>query len=543
MPVLHYFHTLRHLRPVQVWSRLWHLLPRRGLDPSPGGAFRGPPAGWVTPPAKPPSLRGPCRLRFLNVERELRSAEDWNGPDLDRLWLYNLHYFDALGGGGWNADSAWAQELLKRWIQENPPGHGTGWEPYPVSLRVVNWTKWLWEGNRMVPGMTESLAVQGRWLASRLERHLLGNHLLANAKALCFLGRCFDGDEARRWSATGWRLLEKQVAEQFLPDGGHCELSPMYHAIMVEDLLDLLNLCGGGGEAEAPGWLRSVAARSLGWLHSLDYDGSGPPLLNDATGGIAPDTADLAEYASQVGVAEDDSRLDRLGFAHGWSGRGHSGYWSLCGGPLRLLFDAAPLGPDYQPGHAHGDMLAVHCWLDGRPVLTDTGVTTYAPGPRRSYARSSAAHNTVVLDGLDQAEFWAAFRVARRGHPHRFEAFADGVACGHDGFRRQGRKLDHYRRVHLRDLGFHVVDELEGPGRHHFEAYWHFAPGTDIRRLDATRFLVNNRLACEVRGGTCVWRPSEFYPGFGLVETRPSLAVRGDFHGRHKVELSCLIQA
>ena len=80
--------------------------------------------------------------------------------------------------------AVWHRDLLIRWVRENPPETGTGWQPYPTSLRIVNWVKWAVAGNLLPDACVHSLVVQARTLFSRQEWHLLGNHLLANAKAL-----------------------------------------------------------------------------------------------------------------------------------------------------------------------------------------------------------------------------------------------------------------------------------------------------------------------------------------------------------------------
>ena len=76
--------------------------------------------------------------------------------------------------------------------QKTLPGRGPGWDPYPVSRRIVNWVKWALLGQELPPECRTSLAVQARWLGGRLEYHLLGNHLLANAAALVHAGLYFD---------------------------------------------------------------------------------------------------------------------------------------------------------------------------------------------------------------------------------------------------------------------------------------------------------------------------------------------------------------
>src|SRR5205823_2685066 len=197
-------------------------------------------AVFPLPPLREGSLVEENVFRFLNVERSLSDAADWNDPSADRLWLYNLHYFDDLNAAGRGRRRAWHERLIARWITENPPGFGAGWEPYPLSLRIVNWIKWEWSGFSLSDAAVHSLAVQARYLRGRLEYHLLGNHLLANAKALVFAGLFFEGDESRKWLDLGLGILESELTEQILADGGHFERSPMYHSIVFGDVLDLL---------------------------------------------------------------------------------------------------------------------------------------------------------------------------------------------------------------------------------------------------------------------------------------------------------------
>jgi len=126
-------------------------------------------------------------MLFIGIEQ---MVEKW-----EKLWLYNLHYFDDLV----SCDAENKRELhsgwIKKWVQENPPGEGNGWEPYPTSLRIVNWIKWGVAGNCLSDEVLHSLAVQARYLLKKLEYHLLGNHLFANAnanaKALIFAGLFF----------------------------------------------------------------------------------------------------------------------------------------------------------------------------------------------------------------------------------------------------------------------------------------------------------------------------------------------------------------
>src|SRR5262249_34422091 len=147
-------------------------------DPSPAPPLR-PRSGTWTPAAEHPArMLGPDRFRFLNEERQLQWPGGWQGADGDRLWLYNLHYFEDLLAADVDSRRAWHEQLIMQWLIDTPPPDGIGWDPFPLSLRVANWIKWELAGGELPEAARHSLAVQTRWLAERIELHLLGNHLL-----------------------------------------------------------------------------------------------------------------------------------------------------------------------------------------------------------------------------------------------------------------------------------------------------------------------------------------------------------------------------
>ena len=290
--LLLYIRTARHLEPVQIYSR-FRLRPR--LDVAGPYQRRVITGQWTPPIAKRPAQTGPNRFRFLNQEREIRS---WDDHSASNLWLYNLHYFE-------HVDS----QLVDRWIAENPVGESMGWDPYPTSLRIANWCKWILGGASPGSHVCESICVQAAWLERRLERHLLANHLLANAKALLFAGCLFRGDMADRWFATGLRVLQQELPRQILADGAHTERSPMYHSIVLEDLLDLSNL-RQTFDCRLPD-LSGYTGRMLGWLDRMTHPDGGISFFNDAALGVAS-TRDLLEsYARRMGVPAACSRTER----------------------------------------------------------------------------------------------------------------------------------------------------------------------------------------------------------------------------------------
>lgn len=513
---LRYWHTLRWLKPVQVHGRVWFRLyrPRPDLRPAPALALTVAPR-W-RPCARGASMTGPATFRFLSVARQLDAPGDWNRPDWPKLWLYNAHYFDDLLADGAGARGNWHRSIIARWIDENPPGQGNGWEPYPTSLRIVNWLKWLLVGNAPVPGMLDSLAAQVRWLRNRLEHHLQGNHLWANAKALIFAGACFGGDEARVWLRQGLRMLQRELGEQILADGGHFERSPMYHSILTEDLLDLVQLAEAVPcipRDVAREW-RETARRMLDWAASLAHPDGDVAFFNDAAFGIAPDLNALQSYAATLGLEPliHEEAPVRL--------MGDSGYARLQAGAAVLLADVAPVGPDHLPGHAHADTLSFELSVHGRRMLVNGGTSTYQNDSERLRQRGTAAHNTVVVDEQDSSEVWSAFRVARRARVHDIVSGQEGdtatLSASHDGYSRLAGKVIHRRTWRLHPHGLEVDDALEG-AFHRADAHFLFAPGVELQ--------------WRVEGGAGRVEQAVWNPRFGQsVETR-RLVVR--FHGSH----------
>ncbi|MEI2453752.1 alginate lyase family protein [Lysobacter firmicutimachus] len=526
---LRLWYTVRHLRPVQIYGRAWHRLHRPRIDLSPAPPAM-PARGQWQGCARAPSMLGPNRFRFLNAEHDLRNG-DWNDRALPKLWLYNLHYFDDLVADGAAARAGWHADLVRGWIASNPPGAGNGWEPYCLSLRTVNWIKWLLSGHAPADDAArqaalDSLAVQARYLAGRLERHLLGNHLWANYKALLFAGLFFDGEEGARWLDIGLRGMRREIGEQILADGGHFERSPMYHAILLEDLLDLIQL----GERYAPAvsredlelW-RTRAASMLGWLAVMTHPDGGIAFFNDAAHGIAPELAPLQDYARSLGLTPPERSGEALQLLP------ESGYARLEYGEAVLIADIGEVGPNYLPGHAHADTLSFELSLRGRRVLVNAGTSRYDIGAERLWQRGTAAHNTVQIDDQDSSEVWSSFRVARRALPfaigHGQDSGGVWLEAAHDGYKRLPGRAVHCRRWRLQEDQLRVEDRIEGRFARAVARY-RTPPGL---RIGAARVAGDGiealRWRSEPEGLSTHVAASTYHAGFGRSEACDVLEV------------------
>jgi len=394
-----------------------------------------------------------------------------------------------------------------------------------------------------------SLAVQARCLASRVETHLLGNHLFANGKALVFAGLFFTGEEARGWFAKGLEILRREVPEQVLVDGGHFERSPMYHSLILEDLLDLVNLarlCGDDPESfriPVREW-EEAAVRMVAWLRAMCHPDGEIALFNDSVFGIAPTPEELFSYASRLGL--DGGCRPSRGVTH----LKESGYIRIQEESAVLFLDVGPLGPDYQPGHGHADTLSFELSVNGQRVIVDTGTSQYDESPERLFERGTAAHNTVVVDGQDSSEVWGSFRVARRAMPFGLrvveEKGATIIECSHDGYRRLPGKVTHCRVWNFGKNTLVVEDRLESRF-----ASARFGLLLDPAVARASKAILERGETSSVGGwkfpcgATIDWRlepgsgrheAAEYHPEFGLSNKTVRLA--GDFAGnRNRIEI------
>ncbi len=521
-----YCDTVRYLRPVQLYGRIAYRMSRPKPD------FRqAPPAAdlsgraWVIPANRRQSMVGEDMFYFLNDTRSLEGC-GWDDLSVPKLWRYNLHYFDDLNALGADARQAWHKALFARWIIENPAGFGSGWEPYPTSLRIVNWIKWTLRGHPLSEKAMHSLAIQARWLTRRLEYHLLGNHLFANAKALVFAGCYFSCAEAASWRDRGLQILAREVPEQFLADGGHFELSTMYHALALEDVLDLINVLRAFGHP-VPDYLTDRVAAIRQWLAVMTHPDGEIGFFNDSAIGIAPPPEELHAYAVRLGFPA------LRPVANGCTHLSDSGYIRLQDDRAVVMIDVARVGPDYLPGHAHADTLSFELSLDRRRVIVNSGTSVYGDDSERQRQRGTAAHSTVAVNAIDSSEVWSGFRVARRARPRglSIEQTSDGwhIVCAHDGYQRLPDGPIHQREWHFGQDQLRIDDRLDKPG-YPAQASFHLAPGLEplMSANSGRAMFLEGGLALfhwQVETGSARIEPSSWHPEFGQSIATNTLAL------------------
>ena len=465
----------------------------------------------------------------------------WHAPNLSQLWRYHLHYFEyvhdllvwsALG----YAEEAYQtfRNLADSWIQGNQRLMGDGWHPYTISLRVVNWvhalTAFQLQLARDKPfyqRLVSSIYGQGRILAHDLEFDVRGNHLQKNLKGLIWLGIAFRGEEAEGWLRRALQLLKKELAEQILPDGGHFERAPGYHAAVLKDCLEIGLWLKRNRDQESPPWLDDPIKRMLRYLRDILPPDNTLPLLKDTVWDTNSSPRDLLAAGAlyfenpEFKISQECGLYPLLLFGRsGWErfqvwplnetartskGLADSGYYVMRDDRKGdyLVFDGGKPCPDYLPAHAHADMFTLELMIGGRRVVVDSGVYEYVNGPWRDFFRSTRAHNTVEVSEMDQSEVWGSFRVARRARPGAViweskEGYAL-VLGEHNGYARLPTPVIHRRTILWEKKGFWlVVDELIGEGMTRCANRVHFHPLLGLMSSGGSTW--------QVEGGGCpIW--------------------------------------
>lgn len=511
-----YWNTIRHLKIQQIYRRLWFHLIKPKLNQNSIPLLRTQTGIWLPPACRKKSLLNKNTFFFLNQRGNL-DDNGWNNKENDKLWVYNQHYFDDLNAEHSKERFEWHIFLLKKWIKENKPCFGSGWEPYPTSLRIVNWIKWQYNGNALNRECLHSLAIQARWLFVRIEWHILGNHLFANAKSLVFAGLFFEGKEADGWFLMGLKIITKELTEQVLPDGGHFELSPMYHSIFLEDLMDLINLSQLYPERipkdQKKAWKKN-AERMLKFLLGICHPDGEIPLFNDAAKGIAPKPLELVKYAKRLNlnIPKPTPKIKKVSFQQ----YNDSGYICFKSDFAFSMLDVAKIGPNYLPAHGHADTLSFELSVFKKRFIVNGGTSTYQRGPIRQFERSTSAHNTIEIDNKNSSEVWSEFRVARRAYPLNLKIEDNKneikVYCSHNGY-----KQTHKRKWIFSENKLLIEDKILGEFNKGFARFYLHPDIKIIKKKQDTYLLEHGGKTLVIKNlvGNGQIKPGFYAPEFG----------------------------
>ena len=489
--ILRLYHTVKYLKAKQIFWRILNLFPRFISETNiyPKINFEQKSNDFIHRKLITSDFK---QFTFLNETYKL-SDIGWDDNKVSKLWRYNLHYFDYLLQE--NSESSnqinYQIRLIENWIDNNAFGEGTAWEPYPTSVRIINWIKWHW----LCGGFTEkaklSLWNQTRWLTSRPEYHLMGNHLFINAKALFFSSALFQLDKDHKIYKSAISILDKELDEQFLTDGAHFELSPMYHSLAMEDLLDLISISSNLPLNFPKEKIKKKFFKGMEWLKTMIYNNEELSHFNDCANGISPKYSELKNHAIRLGL---DLRIQENKNLYYHT---DSGFIVFDDNHSHLIADVAQIGPAYLPGHSHADILSFELAISGQRIIVNSGTSVYGISLERLRQRSTAAHSTIEIDGQNSSEVWSGFRVARRARPFNIEINSfilqnNNISfnASHDGYKRLKNGPIHKRSWFFNKNEWIIEDEISGKNNH-ISARYHLHPDLQIED-NSNGYIISN---------------------------------------------------
>ena len=463
---------------------------------------------------------------FLNFSKKLNFPSCWYCDGADLLWVYNLHYFEDLISVNSPSKYEFHLTLFDQWIDDNPPGAVPGWSPYPSSLRVCNLLKAYLSGLPLEERHIKSIYEQADAVSKNLEKHLLGNHYFVNLKALYFSGILFQN---KVWLNTAVQGFKKEIPEQILEDGAYFELSPMYHALILVDILDICNLSRAFPEhssIEVKNLTESVIPAMLAYVDDMSHSDNEIAFFNDAANGVAPTLDIILQYAEKLGFKQDKPDIKELNATD----YRHSGFYVAQTNHAKLIFDAGSVGPKYIPGHAHADTLSFELSISNERLFVNSGVSTYTEGAQRSYERGTLAHNTVSVNSEDSSQVWSSFRVAKRAEVFtRQMSEVDSAvrlyAC-HDGYKKIYGGPVHCRELEFRSESLSIIDCVGNHANNAVSRFF-FHPEINISVDNDRLYFSGNRFRglISLRNWEYQLKNSEWYPEFGLSYANRCLEV------------------
>ena len=521
--IFRYIQTVRHLKPSQIFYRILYRYRTSDLT---GDLIYERNSNLLCSDFydKPESYSENHTFFFIGREVHFPEQVDWSCNGLDTLWSYNLHYFDFINSRNSNTNTLLA--LIDDWIKHHQPQSKPGWASYPTSLRIVNWIKFDLKHGIFSEYELNSLFTQCRWLCHRIEYDILANHLLANAKALLFGGMFFKGPEPGFWLKTGMSILNKELDEQINSDGSHFELSPMYHSIVLEDLLDIRlmhSLDNPVFPAELVFKIDKLIEHMMVFTDSVTHPDGEVAFFNDSAMGISLNQQQLLEYRATVHqILDKPSAPQSIRNKKESTGKypdiPSSGYIKSLMNEFCLISNVAPIAPSYQPAHSHADTLSFELSICQQRVLVNSGTSTYNISALRDFQRSTRAHNTIEIDDKNSSDVWSAFRVAKRAkvlHHSRHTSKEKLIVSGsHGGYKTWFGGVIHSREWTLENQKLTVKDTLDGRYRI-ARLFFYFHPDVSLESDNILKIPDGRHLQWVSTQSNLNWKKGLWYPRFG----------------------------
>jgi len=500
------------------------------------GAF---PCGDVT--AAPPTRlgAGQDRLKLATGYYWFTGRPQWETVFEDPEQTVSLHRWNwllvKLTEEPSPAIQHWGLDLMRDWTgQIMKANRGLPWESYTTGERICNAILFLAITDRSldstpkVPGdIAQALAVMARYLACRLEYkggESTGNHVINNARALCFAGQALQIAPATELAAA---ILRNDLSRLVPADGFLREGSSHYHFLVTRWLLEILWICRVTGEQQVRALVEPTAALMVErcWFFLVRNKHTGTWVM-PTIGDVSPDCSwqwliDLPWCREAMKLFAPE-QIPPCSMLSGWASlfdglplRGatsttavgmeqpvfrsfpESGWYRLDWGALTVFWHVEPCGAPPFISHGHCDIGAFCLYWDGTEILTDPGRLNYQEHDSLGlYGLSARAHNSVLIDGLEpfiyryRGRYPDSYRQGNVDVSWGMEGETFRMAIRHTGFSRLDGDRIVFTRVFRVGRGqFVIEDSLEGRARHLIETYFQWAPCVSLRGQDESGHL------------------------------------------------------
>jgi hypothetical protein len=461
------------------------------------------------------------------------------------LWEKNRHHHLTVLAAAYalSREERYAEAVkrqLESWLEQNPIPIGVNWaSPLEMGIRLISWA-WIDRLLRGSPARAVLFGPEGvlwpaiywqQWMTEQNYSHgsSANNHLVGEMAGLYISASVWPVfPKSIHWRKLSRRKLEQEILNQTFPSGINCEMAFDYHIFTLQlFLLAYLEADRHGSPFSAE--YRARLTRMLEVIPLLADAGGNLPRYGDGDDGIAVQLGASSgrpeAWLCRVGRAKLNANVPvspagRLPAAllgvtgqveSEWSppaksiGFEDAGLFVLArdrGTPQEIfvLADAGPHGYPETGAHAHADALSFAMSVAGQPIFVDPGTFDYLMDEHwRNYFRGAMAHNTAVVDALDQSTpagpFLWSQKAAATVHAWAVNDTGAKLIASHNGYKRIG--VSHRRTFELQERALLITDELQGLGEHEIRLAFHLASECEVEQILPGRCKIS-RVSAEV---------------------------------------------
>jgi hypothetical protein len=169
-------------------------------------------------------------------------------------------------------------------------------------------------------------------------------------------------------------------------------------------------------------------------------------------------------------------------------------------------------------------------------LIVDSGTFTYSADVKlRNEFRSTAAHNTLMVDGKELADFTGLWSIrADETQPRVVRWLVEDNRCvletEHSAYMSMPSRIIHRRQFELIQfpLSLTITDTLKGTGTHRIESFLHFAPHVAVEVVTPQKAIARNengRYIISVNAGVLSLHDTSYSGSYGVRERNKALKV------------------